>query len=191
MLISKLKEKFNTLMIESEIQARIEAALYASGRPLSPEELALAGRITSKRLAVKITRNLAKIVNSTLRALEIVELEDNRFVMQLRNQFLPIAKKFSIKPLLPDSMLKTLSYVAYFQPISRIKIAEQRGNHVYKHLKTLEKLGFISGESSQRTKIYRTTISFSDYFGLSKNPKIMKDQLKKMGFLRTKKNSEN
>ena len=97
--------------------------------------------------------------------------------MQLRKKYNPIAKKFSIKPLISPSTLKTLSYIAYFQPISRLELVEQRGKHAYSHFKTLEKLGFISGEPSGRTKIYRTTSAFSEYFGLSNNLETMKKQL--------------
>ncbi|MCP8322942.1 MAG: SMC-Scp complex subunit ScpB [Candidatus Methylarchaceae archaeon HK02M2] len=177
MKISKLKEKSNSLLNDNEIQAKIESALYAAGRPLTPKELASAACITSERKAVKITRNIANILNSTLKAIEVVELQNQKFVMQLRKKYNPIAKKFSIKPLLPHSTLKTLSYIAYFQPISRLELVEQRGKHAYPHFKTLEKLGFISGEPSGRTKIYRTTSAFSEYFGLSNNLETMKKQL--------------
>jgi len=84
-------------------------------------------------------------------------------------------------------MLDTCSWVLYsvsmpyFQPISALELAERRGKHIYQHLKMLEQLGFISGEPSGRTKIYRTTPAFSEYFGLSSDPDIMKKQLLKTG----------
>ncbi|MGQ9718988.1 MAG: SMC-Scp complex subunit ScpB [Nitrososphaerales archaeon] len=159
----------------------MEAALYAAGRPLSPKELASAAGITSKRRAVKVARDVAKNLESNLMAIEIVELADQRFVMQLKEKYNTIAKRFSMKPLLPPSTLKTLSYIAYFQPISSSELAERRGKHVYQHLRTLEETGFISGEPSGRTKVYRTTSAFSEYFGLSNDLETMKRQLDKMG----------
>ncbi|MCP8304417.1 MAG: SMC-Scp complex subunit ScpB [archaeon] len=190
MKISKSRERFNTSLDDGEIQARIESALYAAGRPLSPKELTSAARITSTRRAVRVARNLARIVNSTLKAIEIVELEDRRFAMQLRQKYNPVAKKFSMKPLISPSTLKTLSYVAYFQPISRLDLVERRGKHAYSHLKTLEKLGFISGEPSGRTKVYRTTPAFSEYFGLSSDIEVMKKQLFKIGLQREERASK-
>ncbi|MDW8044876.1 MAG: SMC-Scp complex subunit ScpB [Nitrososphaerota archaeon] len=164
---------------DKEIQARIEAALYASGRPLSPDELAKAGGIRSKRKAVNIARSLAKLINSTLSSIEIIELQDHKFVMQLKPEYNKIAKRFSTKPLLPYSVLKTLSYIAYFQPISSQELVSQRGSQVYHHLKLLEDLGFIVGERSGRTYIYKTTAAFSDYFGLSRDLNTLKQQLAK------------
>lgn len=169
-------------MDEKEIKARIEAALYASGRPLSPEELAKAAGIKSKRKAINITRSLANLINSTLSSIEIVELHDHKFVMQLKPEFNKIAKKFSTKPLLPPAILKTLSYIAYFQPISSQDLVAQRGSQVYHHLKLLEDLGFIIGERSGRTYIYKTTAAFSDYFGLSRDLNILKQQLARIKF---------
>jgi segregation and condensation protein B len=178
-MTSKSRERFIVPLDESEIQARIEAALYAAGRPLSPKELALAAGITSKRRAVRAARDLARIFNSNSRALEVVELADQKFVMQLKKQYNIIAKKFSTKPLMPPSVIKTLSYIAYFQPISSLDLAEKRGKQVYQHLKALEEIGFISGEPSGRTRIYRTTPAFSEYFGLSGDLETMKRQLLK------------
>jgi len=176
-MTSKSREKLKVPLDESEIQARIEAALYSAGRPLSPKELASAAGITSKRKAVKAVRDLARILNSSLRAIEIVELADKRFAMQLRKQYNIMAKRFSTKPLIPPSVLKTLSYVAYFQPISRLELAEKRGKQVYQHIKTLEEIDFILGEPSGRTRVYKTTPAFSDYFGLSSDLGTMKKQL--------------
>jgi segregation and condensation protein B len=146
--------------------------------------LASAAGITSKRRAVKVARDVAKILKSNLMAIEIVELADQRFVMQLKEKYNTIAKRFSMKPLLPPSTLRTLSYIAYFQPISSLELAERRGKHVYQHLRTLEETGFISGEPSGRTKVYKTTLAFSEYFGLSNDLETMKRQLDKMGLRR-------
>jgi segregation and condensation protein B len=178
-MTSKSRERFIAPLDENEIQARIEAALYAAGRPLSPKELASAAGITSKRRAVKAARDLVRIFNSNLRAVEIVELVDQKFVMQLKKQYTITAKRFSTKPLMPPSVIKTLSYVAYFQPISSLDLAEKRGKQAYQHLKVLEDIGFISGEPSGRIKIYRTTPAFSEYFGLSGDLETMKRQLLK------------
>jgi len=176
-MTSRSRERLMASLDESEIQARIEAALYVAGRPLSPKELTSAAGMTSKRKAVKATRDLAKILNSNLKAIEIVELADQRFAMQLRKQYNIMAKRFSTKPLIPPSVLKTLSYVAYFQPVSRLELAEKRGKQVYQHIKTLEEIGFISGEPSGRTRVYKTTPAFSDYFGLSGDLGTIKKQL--------------
>jgi segregation and condensation protein B len=97
--------------------------------------------------------------------------------MQLKPQFAKVAKRFSMKPLLPQSTLKTLTYIAFFQPITSQDLAEKRGPQVYQHIKQLEQMGFIEGEPSGKTKIYRTTPAFAEYFGLSQDVEQLKKEL--------------
>lgn len=160
-----------------EAKARIEAALYVSGRPLSAEELAKAVGSTSKRKAITVARSLMQSYNSSEHAIQIVEYSGNRFAMQLKPQFAKIAKRFSMKPLLSQSTLKTLTYIAFFQPITSQDLAEKRGPQVYQHIKRLEQMGFIEGEPSGKTKIYRTTPTFAEYFGLSLDAEQLKKEL--------------
>lgn len=162
---------------EAEAKARIEAALYVSGRPLSAEELAKAAGFTSKRKAIRLARSLMQSYNSPEHAIQIVEYSGNRFAMQLKPQFAKVAKRFSMKPLLPQSVLKTLSYIAFFQPITSQDLAEKRGPQVYQHIKQLEQMGFIQGEPSGKTKVYRTTPTFAEYFGLSPDVEQLKKEL--------------
>ena len=70
-----------------EMLARIEAALYASGRPLSLEELQKAAGTDSSNKAIKMARELAQTINSYLHALELIELQDGSFALQLKLQY--------------------------------------------------------------------------------------------------------
>jgi segregation and condensation protein B len=63
--------------------------------------------------------------------------------------------------------MKTLSYVAYEQPVTSKRLVEIRGSKVYTHLKELQDLEFINQKSSGRLKIYTTTMKFKNYFGIS------------------------
>jgi len=162
---------------EEEARGRIEAALYAAGRPLTSQELARAGGLTSKRKALQTTRKIIQDVNTTFTAIQLVEMPGEKFVMQLKPKFNNIARRFASRALLPDSAMKTLSYVAFFQPISAQQISERRGPQAYQHLKLLEQLNFVKSEPQGRTRIYRTTEIFADYFGLSTDHSVMKQQL--------------
>jgi segregation and condensation protein B len=76
-------------------------------------------------------------------------------------------KKFASKPQLPNTVLKTLSYIAYEQPVTSKRLVEIRGSKVYSHLKELELLDFIVSKNAGRLKIYNTTKKFQSYFGIS------------------------
>ena len=152
---------------EDEIAARIEAALYSAGRPLSLDELIRASGTNSKEKTHRVVDELAKKANSTFRAIEIARLEDGTYVLQLKPQYTPLVRKFAQHPLLPPGALKTLSYVAYEQPVTSKRLVQIRGSQVYSHIKLLEQLQFIEHENLGRLKVYRTTSKFQIYFGIT------------------------
>jgi segregation and condensation protein B len=114
-----------------------------------------------------VVNDLAKKANSTFRAIEIVQLEDGKFVLQLRPQYTPLVRKFAQHPLLPSGALKTLSYIAYEQPVTSKRLVQIRGSQVYSHIKVLEQLQFVEHENLGRLKVYRTTPKFQNYFGIT------------------------
>jgi len=158
--------------------ALIEAALYVAGRPLDLKTLGSVLKTRSKRKIQSLTRTLMREYGSRNTALEILELEDKRFVLQLKAEYTPEVRRLALRPLLSLGPLKTLSYIAYRQPVPQPQVIDVRGRHAYTHLKQLEELGLIFREKAGRTRIVRTTDFFADYFGLSHDLRTMKQQLK-------------
>ena len=152
---------------EAEITARIEAALYSAGRPLSLDELIKASGTNSKEKTHRIVNDLARKTKSTFRAIEIAQLEDGRYVFQLRPEYTPLVRKFAQHPLLPSGALKTLSYIAYEQPVTSKRLVQIRGSQLYPHIKVLEQMQFVEHENLGRLKVYRTTPKFQNYFGIT------------------------
>ena len=113
-------------------------------------------------------------------SLEVLELEDQRFVLQLKADYASKVRRLAVKPLLTDGPLRTLAYIAYRQPVSQKQVISARGTHAYKHIKQLLEMGLIERKQSGRNKILRTTEYFADYFGLSHNPAVMKRQIAKI-----------
>ena len=161
----------------SDVLAKVEAALYASGRPLSLEEISRVAGTASERKATAIAREVARAVNGSMQAVEVVEYAGPKFAMQLKAQYIQTARKFATRPLLTRAALRTLSFIAFFQPISAAELVLRRSSTVYQHLKELEEVGFVVGERQGRSKNYRTTPRFADYFGLSTDITTMKRQL--------------
>lgn len=156
----------------------LEAALYVAGRPLDLKTLASIIKTRSKNKTRKLARKLMECYKNRDTALEILELEDERFVLQLKAEYTPKVRKLALRPLLSRGPLKTLSYIAYRQPVPQAHVIDVRGQHAYQHLKQLEDLGLITREKTGRTRVIRTTEFFADYFNLSHDLKTMKKQLK-------------
>lgn len=159
--------------------ALIEAALYVTGRPVDLKTL---GTILGMRSEDKI-RDTARQLKERYKnsgAIEVVELSDGRFVMQLRPQYAPHVKRLATRQLLTPGPMKTLSFIAYKQPITQSYLAKVRGNLSYSHVRQLQEIGLISEEKLGRTKMLRTTPNFADYFNLSQDVQVMKKQLERV-----------
>jgi segregation and condensation protein B len=159
-------------------EALIEAALYVAGRPLDLKTLASVIKTRSVNVVQQLARLLKDEYNARRTCLEILELEDGRFVMQLKTKYSPHVQRLAVRPLLTTGPLKTLSYVAYRQPVSQKQVLAVRGTHVYAHLKQLEELGLITRERTGRARVLRTTQLFADYFGFSHDLRSMKRKLR-------------
>jgi segregation and condensation protein B len=167
----------------SDVRAKIEAALYSSGRALDAEQLANAAGIASKKRAIDEARVIASSIKEALSAIEIVEYPGPRFAMQLKGEFTGVARRFATKPLLSKASLRSLSFIAFFQPITGSELALRRGSQVYEHLHDLRDVGFIVWERKGRSKVYSTTQEFSEYFGLSTDVQTMKHQLERRALI--------
>ncbi len=59
-----------------ELRARIEAALYAAGRPLSLDDLVRVSGTTSRKKVLESARGLGDDVSRALVALEVLEIDN-------------------------------------------------------------------------------------------------------------------
>jgi segregation and condensation protein B len=160
--------------------ALVEAALYIAGKPLDLNELCQVIGSRSKKKAKKFADTLMQEYAARNTALEILALKDDRYVLQVKADFTPLIKKLVNRPLLSAGPLKTLSYVAYRQPISQKRVVEVRGQHAYGHVKLLKDMGLIIAERSGRSMALKTTDYFADYFGLTQDTATMKRELKRV-----------
>ena len=158
--------------------ARLEAILYASGRPISLATIVAHLKLQDERQARSLVDNLSLLYSEQGSPLEVRNLPEERVVLQLKSDYTREARRFSVKPPLTTGPLRTLSYIAYNQPVEKSAVAEARGSQSYTHIKELEEMGLIEAEKSGRTEMIRTTEDFADYLGLSRDRSAMKRQLK-------------
>ena len=160
-----------------ESTARIEAALYSAGRPLRIEDIIRASGTESKTKTLELLNEIIKKTKNAFIALEIAILPDGTYVMQLKPEYSSTVKRYASKPVLPNATLKTLSYIAYAQPIASKQLVETRGSGVYAHLKELRQLDYITHQNVGRLKIYTTTEKFQKYFGIKGDVEDLKSRL--------------
>ena len=163
---------------ENESTARLESALYSAGRPLSIEELIRASGTESRSKTLNLLEKLVHKSKNAFKAIEIVTLPDGSYVFQLKPEYSSsIGRRYASKPILAKATQKTLSYIAYEQPISSKQLVEVRGTGVYSHLKELGQLDFIEHQNVGRLKVYNTTEKFKKYFGIQGDADTLRQKL--------------
>jgi segregation and condensation protein B len=159
----------------------LEAALYSAGRPLYLDDLKKIVNTRSDNVIMRLIRRLKNCYKERDRALEVIRVEKDRVALQLKPAYDEMVKQFNNKPLLTIGPLKTLSYVAFHQPVKQRQVVDARGTHVYAQLRMMENMGLIHRErTEERSYKITTTPYFSDYFGFSYNPAYTKLQLKQI-----------
>jgi segregation and condensation protein B len=142
----------------------IEAALFAAGGPVTDAQM----KVMLNRSVAYVSGLVDQIIED-YRArnspLEIIRL-DGKYVMQLRSEF--ASKVMSVSPKeLTTPVLRTLSIIAYYQPIFQNELVNVRGDKVYDHVAILLERGLIEKVKEGRSFKLTTTSAFCDYFGLT------------------------
>ncbi len=147
-------------------KALIEAALFVSSSPLSPEKLCEIAGISKEELE-EILEEIASELQSVERGIELAQTPEG-YELRIKPEYR--GKVASLAPFsdLSDGMLRTLSIVVSKQPVKQSLIVRYQGNKAYGYIKALEKKGLIKTEKFGRTKLVSTTEDFEKYFGKSK-----------------------
>lgn len=170
--------KVGEFMIDTNKLAELEAILYAASRPIELTTIVTRLRLENEVEANHLVEELQRVYIEDDSSLEIRQLPQDKVVLQLKPDFTKQASRYSLKPLLSEGPLKTLSYIAYHQPVEQKEVASARGSQAYKHLNLLDEMGLIKREKHGRTSIVRTTQDFADYLGLSTERTQMRRQLR-------------
>lgn len=160
-----------------DIVARIEALLFAASKPVEIREMLSICGLRKKEKILSAVKELMMKYNDAGSAVELVELPGERFYLRLRRDYHDLVKKYVKRPLFSRGIMRTLSFIAYHQPIEQSKVAAVRGNSAYKHVKILLERGLIEAEEKGKTKVLKTTQLLADYLGVPNTPSAIKKAL--------------
>jgi segregation and condensation protein B len=156
-------EKVNDLVL------RVEALLFAAGKPLTVHDLASALGGTDWTVVQKALKKLHHNYESRQTALELKKAGDG-WAIQVRKEYLPVAYQVAAAEL-PRRMLKTLALIAYHQPVRQSRLVKMVGDRVYEEVARLRELGFVRAADKASTLELSTTSKFAEYFGFETKDK--------------------
>ena len=146
-----------------EEKSTVEAALFAASEPLTAVEIAerTGLDIGIIRYAVKDLRMEYEMRDSAI----VISMIDGKYRMQLRAEYQKYSGVFAV-PEFPAGVMRTLSTIAYNQPVLQSQIVKVRGPRGYADISTLVDAGYVYSKPKGQSYILTTTKKFSEDFGV-------------------------
>ncbi len=150
----------------------LEAALFASPRPIATDELAALDPEASPAALQSALDELREHYDVDGHGVALVEVGGGWQVLTRPEYTQAIERaQMAVRPTkLSPAALETLAIIAYRQPIGRAEVAEIRGVDVGAVIKSLHERGLIDvvgrAEGLGRPLLYGTTPMFLEQFGL-------------------------
>ncbi len=149
----------------------VEAVLFASDAPLTPDEIARADEGLDEDRVEEALQLLQAEFDDSQRAFQLVEVAGG-YQLLTRPEYAPYLERFDNVPRparLSGPSLETLAIIAYRQPIGRLEIEHVRGVGASGVIRTLQDRRLIDvvgrGDGLGRPLLYGTTPYFLEHFG--------------------------
>lgn len=153
-------------------EAAIEAILFSIGDAVALKELAKVLEIDEKTIE-KIIQNMMDKYEQADRGIKIIKLQDS-YQLCTKNEYYDILTKVVNMPkkhTLTDSLMETLSIVAYKQPVTRQEIEAIRGVSCVHAINKLVEYNLITEvgrlDAIGRPILFGTTEDFLRSFGVT------------------------
>lgn len=157
----------------TQLTQLIEAALFASSRPLTLEELSVLDSDATLAEVRAALNGLRDHYDFDGHGVEIVEIGGGWQILTRANlaETLERARVVQRSPRLTPAMLETLAVIAYRQPVGRAEIEDIRGVQASGVLRSLQERDLIEvvgrSEGLGRPLLYGTTPLFLELLGMA------------------------
>jgi segregation and condensation protein B len=141
----------------------VEAALFSSSENLRISDIAEKTGLSEEDVRYAL-KDLRKEYEDRDSAIMIAKI-GSEFRMMLRTEYSDYTGMFA-KAEMTGGMMRTLSTIAYNQPVLQSELFKTRGPRTYDDVHALVAMDFVSGKKSGQTLELTTTKKFSEYFGI-------------------------
>jgi len=156
----------------------VEAVLFSSTGPVSVAQIKESTGLSKKEVdsALCALMHRYNVEQKKTSSLEIVQAGD-KYVMQIKKAYTERGNLVSA-PEIDSDLLRTLSLIAFHQPIRQSELRKMLGEKIYSHVVNLEEMHLIDSEPEGVTKVLCTSTYFPEYFGIKhKEPADIKAYL--------------
>ena len=156
----------------------VESVLFSASKPVSIYEIKTATNLSSQKIKKTIKELIedynVKRKNET--SIKVIKAGD-KYTMQIKEKYTDNTLKIA-SPEIDPNLLKTLTLIAFHQPIKQSNLRRMIGTKAYDHVDELTKLKLINAKKYRSTEMLTTTKKFPEYFGInSTKPEEIKEFL--------------
>ena len=150
------------------VKAMVEAALFSSAVPLKISDIAKKADMPEEEVRLAMV-DLRREYDTRDSAIMIAKL-GSEYRMMLRTEYDHCTGRFS-QAEMSNGLMRTLSTIAYNQPVLQSELFRTRGPRTYDDVHQLVEMGFVSAKKAGQTRELTTTKRFSEYFGIGSTRK--------------------
>ena len=156
----------------------VESILFSASKPVSANEI----RKTTNLKPNKIKKILDELIDDynikrkDETSMEIVKAGD-KYAMQVKKKYVEQSIMIA-KPEINSNLLKTLTLIAFHQPLKQSNLRRMIGTKAYEHVDELTTMKLVHSKKHGATEMLTTTKLFPEYFGIdSTKPEEIRDFL--------------
>jgi len=158
----------------------VESILFSASKPVSINEIKETTGLTPNKIK-NILNELIEDYSVKLKdetSMEIVKAGD-KYAMQVKKKYIDQSIMIA-KPEINSNLLKTLTLIAFHQPLKQSNLRRMIGVKAYDHVDELSSMKLIHTKKHGSTEMLTTTKLFPEYFGIdSTKPDEIRDFLAK------------
>jgi segregation and condensation protein B len=144
----------------------VESVLFSASNPVSISEIIEATGLSRQRVKTAID-SLIRSYNEDRKketSLEVIKA-GNKYIMQVKKKYTDQSLKIA-QPEIDDNLLKTLTLIAFHQPLKQSNLRRMLGEKIYDHVDELVNMKLVYSKPHGSTEMLTTTKRFPEYFGI-------------------------
>ena len=144
----------------------LESVLFSASEPITINEIKQATKMSTQKIKKTIDALIEdyNVRRKNETSMEIVKAGE-KYTMQVKHEYTD-QSIIVAKPEIEKNLLKTLTLIAFHQPVKQSNLRRMIGTKAYEHVDELSDLKLIHSRKHGSTEMLTTTKLFPEYFGI-------------------------
>lgn len=145
----------------------VESVLFSASKPVSVNEIKEATKLSPNQIKDTLEELIQdyNITRKNETSMEVIKAGD-KYAMQVKKRYAEQSVMIS-KPEIESNLLKTLTLIAFHQPVKQSNLRRMIGPKAYDHVDELVGHKLINTKKHGATEMLTTTKLFPEYFGIN------------------------